>query len=117
MRGGGNIVDGQSDDTKRKMSKPKKYSENIAFANRSKGKAVLQLAMDGSFIAKHKIISDAAKAVSCLRSNISACCNHKGSSAGGYKWKFAAENNKVTKHEIPKGAKAKVIIMSTDKVA
>lgn len=62
-------------------------------------KRVVQMTMDGEFVAFHESITEAANATGAERRNISDACRNKKKrnkkttwivrSAGGFKWKFA----------------------------
>lgn len=61
--------------------------------NYGKGIAVVQLTLDGEFIAKYHNIKAAGEAVGINPSHISAVCKHqkKYNTAGGYKWMYNEE--------------------------
>lgn len=53
-------------------------------------KTVEQWSLDGTtLIARYESISEAARQTGVEKKNISACCNGKRKSAGGYKWRYA----------------------------
>lgn len=58
-------------------------------ANESTKKPVLQYSKDGEFIAEYESVSDASRQTGIVIPNISACCNGKLKSAGGYVWRFS----------------------------
>lgn len=59
--------------------------------------AVCQYDLDCRFIKRFTSMSDAAKENAVNISNISACCNHKQKSAGGYIWSFEKDEPKTYK--------------------
>ena len=64
-------------------------------------KNIVQLSMDGSYVAEHKSINKAFKLTGICRSSIDRCCgkikNYK--TAGGYKWMYQTEYP-ATKHPL-----------------
>lgn len=78
-----------SDETKIKMSeahKGKTMSENSGLS-----KPVVQLTMDGDFVARYACARDAYRAGVGHYGVISRCCLHKASHSGGYRWMFEDE--------------------------
>ena len=57
------------------------------------GKSIIQLDLDGNFVAQYSSASVAAKAIKGGRSHISRCANGKFSKMYGYRWKFKNEEN------------------------
>ena len=59
----------------------------------TRGKAVVQMDLDGNFIARYPSMAEAAKAVGGVKQGICGCCNKKPrhKTAYGYKWKFEDE--------------------------
>lgn len=68
-----------------------------------KYKPIIQLSSDGIFIMEFPSIRDAGEALSnnpaALRANISAVCNGKRETAGGYKWMYKTEYLKYISNE------------------
>ena len=54
-------------------------------------RAVVQLRLDGEYIATYKSCLAATKALGKNSSSINNCCNHKAKTAYGYKWIFLSE--------------------------
>lgn len=78
-----------SEETKRKMSashKGKTMSENSGLS-----KPIIQLTMDGEFVARYACARDAYRAGFAHYSTISKCCLHQTSQARGYRWMFEEE--------------------------
>ncbi len=61
-------------------------------------KAVAQYGMDGLFISCYDSILEASKATGIATDGISACCNGRLKSSGGYQWSFDAQEN-VNRYE------------------
>lgn len=64
--------------------------ENIEPRINPKAKKVLQLTMDGEFIAEYNSIEEAAEKVNGITCSISSCCHGNQNSHRGYKWALAA---------------------------
>lgn len=66
------------------------YSGNIEKWINSRKKPVIQLTLDGYFVAEYESTMDAEIKTGIYQGNISKCCLNKKhfKSAGGYKWKF-----------------------------
>lgn len=62
--------------------------EKAIGTNISQRKIILQLTKDGDFIREFESIIEAYRQTGVNYQNISACCNGKRKSAGGYVWKF-----------------------------
>lgn len=80
-----------SEETKRKMSeahKGKTMSENSGLS-----KPVVQLTMDGEFVARYPCARDAHRAGMGHFVAISRCCLHQAKQSGGYQWMFESEYN------------------------
>lgn len=56
--------------------------------NKRKRKPVIQYAKDGTIVKEWDYIEAADKKLKINQANISACCNGKAKTAGGYIWKF-----------------------------
>ena len=59
----------------------------------NKSKPVLQI-LDGEVIAEYSNAREAEKITNIANPNISACCNKKYKTAGGFVWRFKEEYNK-----------------------
>lgn len=57
--------------------------------NKKQRKPVLQLSMDGFFIADFESLSDAARSLNIKPSHICCCLKGRRKSCAGYKWKYA----------------------------
>lgn len=59
------------------------------------GRHIIQLTMDGEFVAEYISACEAEKQTGIPNSNIYGCCNHKPhyKSAGGFRWKYKDEEN------------------------
>lgn len=70
-----------------------KYNQNYGTRNkrisRSRMREVYKLDLNGNFIEKFKSIIDASKSSNRNYRNISAVCNGKQKTCGGYKWVYA----------------------------
>lgn len=64
-----------------------------------KGKAIIQLDLNGNFIKEWNSISLAARYFKLFHGNISACCKHKKDrkSLGGFKWEYKENYDKNIK--------------------
>lgn len=105
MTGEGNSFFGKkhSDETKKKLSKSnkgkkitaeqkKKMMENRADTSGVKNgmaRAIVQLSIDGVYIAEYPTVKQGAQAVNGDSSSIVACCRNKAKSSYGYKWLYA----------------------------
>ena len=98
-----------SDETKRKISESKKgkYGKPMSEENKIKlsqrvRKAVWQYDINGNFIKEWTSITEASRQLKIIASDISACCNDKIKTAGGYIWRYKGEELKkedVEKHK------------------
>ncbi|PEA25923.1 hypothetical protein CN984_12485 [Bacillus cereus] len=59
-------------------------------------RSVVQLTLDGEFIAEYPTLKDGGKAIDAHRSGIGKCCAGKQSSYKGYKWMYKDEYMKMT---------------------
>ena len=92
---------GMSDTTIRKYLNEGKLSEwckydgeeesrrGCRLGGKAKGKPILQFTLDGEFINKYPSAVEVGRQTGISRSSISACCNGKYKTAGGFIWKFA----------------------------
>lgn len=69
------------------MPKRSEETKMLQSLNNGKSKAVIQMDLDGNFIAEFRSASEAVRIVNISR-NIGACCLGKLETSGGYKWKF-----------------------------
>lgn len=58
------------------------------FCVESKYKPVIQLTIDGEFVAEWKSLKEVSEYLLINRNTIRMVCNNQRRSAGGYKWKF-----------------------------
>lgn len=68
-------------------------SDSILRGKRWRRKPVAQYGMDGSYISTYDSISDASNATGVSTDSISACCNGRLKSSGGYQWSFDIQDN------------------------
>ena len=64
------------------------YGVHLTGANNKKSKPVIQMDMEGNFIARYANAIEAAKAVNGNNSEIGKACKGKIKSTKGYKWKY-----------------------------
>lgn len=63
-------------------------------ANNTKSKEVYQFTKDGELVAKFRNGYEAQEVTKIKESSISACCNGRRKTAGGFKWSFYAGSKK-----------------------
>ena len=68
------------------MNQSGRFRENTATI--AKRKAIIQMTLDGKFVAEHESLAAASKAVGAAHDNIRCVCIGKKLSCKGYKWKF-----------------------------
>ena len=68
----------------------KKISESMTGKHNRPQKSVLQLSINGEFIAEYPSIMEAERQTGCNPSHICQCCKEKLKSAGGYVWRYAS---------------------------
>lgn len=56
-------------------------------------KAVVQLSLDGEFVAQYVSAHEAQRNTGVRNGNISRCCNGHSKTSGGYKWQYADDYN------------------------
>lgn len=89
----------RSKETRRKISesqkgkiipeKQKKILREVNLGNKNRAHSIIQLSLDGEFIAKHESLKVAAEKINIKGTgNISNCCSGKRRTCGGYKWKY-----------------------------
>ena len=71
----------------------KSHSDRKSGRNNKANKAVVQMDMDGEFIAEYHSQSEAGRVVGLLQGSIRQCCIGKSKSAGGFKWKHRLNLN------------------------
>jgi hypothetical protein len=71
-----------SEETRRKIQK-----------NNKNKRAVLQLSLDGEFIAEHSSTREAERCTGVKYQYIIACCKHKKQEAGGFIWEYKDKRN------------------------
>ena len=90
-----------SEETRKKMAEShigmtfsEEHKKKISEANKGKinspTKSVLQYSMNGEFITKYPSTREAERITGCYHNSISACCEGKQKSAGGYVWRYAS---------------------------
>jgi hypothetical protein len=62
-------------------------NEKIIYVNK-KVKAVVQLDLDGNFIAQYESAREAERQTGVLHQNINACCKNPKRTAGGFRWMY-----------------------------
>jgi len=72
-------------------NKDKYFSDQINGINTKKCTSVIQLTMEGAFIAEHYSIHNASRITNTNRSSISLCCTGTYKYAGGFKWRYATK--------------------------
>ena len=73
-----------------------KQAENISKSlkgrkitwDRKRNKTIIQYDLDGNIIKEYESQSQASRETNVNQSDISACCNEKQKTAGGFTWKF-----------------------------
>lgn len=69
-----------------------KYNNNYGTRNerinKTRSKSVRQYFLNGTLFATYKSIGEACRSTNINTGNISACCNKKQKTAGGFIWKF-----------------------------
>lgn len=80
-----------SEETKRKMSEAHKGKTMSTESGLSK--PVIQLTMDGDFVARYACARDAYRAGFGHYVVIGKCCKHKAEHSGGYRWVYESEHN------------------------
>lgn len=78
----------RSEETKRKM---RENHADFSGANHPQARAVVQLDLDGNYIATFPTAKEAAKSICQRGPNITICCQNHHRTAGGYMWRYADE--------------------------
>jgi hypothetical protein len=79
-----------------------KYESDKSLRKTSgKSRQVQQLDINGHIIATFESLKEAAEKMQVHSNNISAACNGRNDTCGGFKWKYKDEKDKVSNH-IPK---------------
>lgn len=98
MRGGGPGVGEKyivAEETKRHISEAK-MGHSVSEETRAKlrqygNKKVVQLSLDGFFVAEYPSLTEAAKRMNTAKTNISSVCRKKAKTCRGYVWVFATD--------------------------
>lgn len=69
------------------------YGEHTKKIAKHFARPVIQLDMNGNFIARFESSWDAQRATGIFQGGICNVANHKKNSAGGFKWEWDAQNN------------------------
>jgi group I intron endonuclease len=84
-----------TEEGRKKLSKSRTGGKNPMFGKKqslfcveSKYKPVIQLTIDGEFVAEWKSLKEVSEYLLINRNTIRMVCNNQRRSAGGYKWKF-----------------------------
>lgn len=86
-----------------------RYADPRNHPKYGKGKCVVQLDLDGNFIAEYNTIVEASSITNILKEGISQCCRHDNKSAGGFQWVFKDEWNPNVKQSFVDKKEKKVI--------
>lgn len=78
----------RSEETKRKM---RENHADFSGANHPQARAVVQLDLDGNYIATFPTAKEAAKSICQRGPNITICCQNHHRTAGGYMWRYEDE--------------------------
>ena len=70
-----------------------RWRRELGLPSGANRKPVDQYTLDGKFVARHKSLHEAARAVNGNFENISSCAAGKISTAYGWKWRLADANN------------------------
>lgn len=73
-----------------------KYDPNETFSYKPKIREIVQLDMDGNFIAIYPQVKFATQATGIGSSHISSCCTGKRQSTGGFRWMYKDDYDKLT---------------------
>jgi group I intron endonuclease len=74
-----------------------KYDPNEKFSYKPKIRALVQLDMDGNFIAEYLQVKFASEITGINPTHISSCCTGKRKSTGGYRWMYKEDYDKLTR--------------------
>lgn len=76
-----------------------KYNNNYGTHNEKVAKScsipILQFSLDGKFIRKWNSTKDAGRELDIDRGSITKCCKGKRKTAGGYKWGYADDYERI----------------------
>jgi len=78
-----------------RVSHTKESKEKMRKAQMHKVKYVSKYSLDGIFICSYYGLQEAARSVSLSPCNISACCNLRFKSYGGYQWRFSNDGRNI----------------------
>lgn len=67
----------------------------FSYNPKKQGKSIVQLTVDNKYIAEYEGLSSASSALNIDTSSICACCKGKQKTAGGYKWMYKEDWNKL----------------------
>ena len=70
-----------------------RWRRELGLPSGANRKPVDQFTLDGEFVARHKSLHEAARAVNGNFENISSCASGKIATAYGWKWRLADANN------------------------
>ncbi len=75
-------------------NRAKSYSDRKSGKNKATLRAVIQMDMDGNFIAEYHSQSEAGRQTGIQHRRISDCCSGKRqNNTGGYQWKYKGKSN------------------------
>lgn len=75
--------------TKSENHRTEIYIKRQIEAKKAKSKPVLQLTMEGEFVASFHGLHEASRKTGAMRHCIKKCCDGTAKQAGGYRWQFA----------------------------
>lgn len=64
---------------------------DTSFTKGTNARGVIQLTLDGVFVARYKSIEDAALTTKCQKGHICSCCRGEREKTGGYRWVYAED--------------------------
>ena len=67
----------------------KGHADRINGKNNKHSKAVIQMTLDGEFIAEYYSQQQASRVTNTRQSTISLCCSGSRNKSGGFKWRYA----------------------------
>lgn len=73
-----------------------KYDPNEKFSYTPKFRAIVQLDLNGNFIAEYKQVKNASLETGIDSTHISSCCTGKRKSTGGFRWMYKEDYDKLT---------------------
>src|SRR5690606_26632576 len=75
-------------ENKRRIIEMKKQNNNIHVAIEAKKKAVVQLSLDGKYIAEYESVIEASNSTGASSAHISDCCKWKRKTSRGFIWVY-----------------------------